>query len=79
MFTEDPTVANKRARTAIEKAARELAEIAEKHLAKFPEEERDSRVDAFARRTFKTAALGANTKSARTSRTPRNRALARGR
>ena len=69
----------KRTKIALEKAARALADIAEEHLARFPEEERDARVDAFARRNFRTAARGGNTKSARTARTPRNRAIARGR
>lgn len=68
----------KKKRLSLDKAARKLAAIAEKHLSTLPEEEQDSRVDAFARREFKSA-RGRRTRASESDHTPSFPAVARGR
>jgi hypothetical protein len=71
-------VTRKKKKISLDKAARKLAAIAEGHLAKLPEEERDSRVEALARREFRSG-RGKHTKSSENDRTPAYPVAARGR
>jgi len=67
-----------RKKLSLDEAATKLTEIAERALAKLPEEERDARVEAFGRRSF-TGAHEKRAKSSRTARTRRSQAAGRGR
>ena len=68
----------KNKKKSLEAAAEELATIAERHLAKLPEEEQEARVAAFARVRF-TSAREKSAKSSSTARTRASRGVARGR
>lgn len=68
----------KKKKLSIEEAAAKLAAIAEKSLSRFPSEEQDARVKAFAQRDF-SAARETRAKSSRSSRTRGYRVAGRGR
>jgi hypothetical protein len=53
---------------SLNKAAKALTEVAERHLSKLPEEERDSKVAAFSRVNFKKR-RGTHSKSSEIERT----------
>jgi hypothetical protein len=69
----------KRKKLSLDEAAMALTRIAEQHLSKLPEEERESRVAAFSRVNFKKKPRGIPSKSSATPRTRVTPATARGR
>jgi hypothetical protein len=71
-------MAKKRKKLSLNQAVEKLTAIAEKHLASLPEEERDARVSALARRTF-TKRRGSGAISAAKRGTRKNPVAARGR
>jgi len=69
----------KRGKLSLDEAAKQLTNIAEKHLSKFPEDEQDSRVAAFSRVSFKKRRRETDSKSSAIEHTQVYPVAARGR
>lgn len=69
----------KKKKLSLDEATEALTRIAEEHLSKLPESEKDSRVTAFSRVTFSKKSRGNHPKSSSTPRTRASRAAGRGR
>jgi len=71
-------MAGKKKKLSFNQAVEELTGLVENYLSKLPEEEREVRVAALARRNF-SVARAANTKASKPARTRSSRASSRGR
>jgi len=71
-------MAKKKTNPTLEATVEILAQIAEKHLARMPQEEQQARVAALSRRTF-TPRRDKPSMPSKTVRKPASRATARGR